>query len=286
MTTVDQTAVFVTERPRLVRIASNVLGDPVEAEDVVQQAWLRLHRTDAAIDNLPGWLTTVTTRLCLDRLRARTPTPVDDAERTEPGDALDPAEDILLADTVGVALHAVLDRLTPSERVAFVLHDTFGIKFPAVAQILGRTPSAARKLASRARAKVTPSVPPAAESGLRADAAVVDAFMAAARQGDFAALLRLLAPDALVTADQAAVAAGTPSRIEGSRQVAEMFNGGAHAALPVTIGDRPGAAWFHRGQVQVAFDFTVVDGVVRSIEFRAAPEVLAHVHRRAATMGP
>lgn len=98
--------------------------------------------------------------------------------------------------------------------------------------------------------------------------------------------MRLLAPDALVTADQAAIAAGTPSRIEGGRQVAEMFNGSAHAALPVTIGDHPGAAWFHRGRAQVAFDFTVVDGVVHSIEFRAAPEVLAAVHRRAATMGP
>lgn len=286
MTTVNRTAVFVAERPRLVRIAGNVLGDPVEAEDVVQQAWLRLHRAEAVIDNLPGWLTTVTTRLCLDRLRARTPTPFAETERTEPDESLDPAEDVVLADTVGAALQVVLDRLTPTERVAFVLHDTFGIDFPTVAQILGRTPSAARKLASRARAKVAPSVPEVADSGRRADAAVVDAFMAAARQGDFAALMRLLAPDALVTADQAAIAAGTPSRIEGGRQVAEMFNGSAHAALPVTIGDHPGAAWFHRGRAQVAFDFTVVDGVVHSIEFRAAPEVLAAVHRRAATMGP
>lgn len=270
----DQTEIFAGERPRLVRIASRVLGDHTEAEDVVQQAWLRLHGTDAEIDSLPAWLTTVTTRLCLDRLRARTPVPMDHVEPEEA--ATDPAEDIALADTVGVALQVVLDRLSPRERVAFVLHDSFGFEFPTIAAVLDTTPTAARKLASRARAKVAQ---PAAEDRL-ADWAAVDAFMAAARNGDFDRLLRLLAPDAVVSADDAAVLAGTPDRIEGRDDVAAFFNGSAHAALPVFVGDRPGVAWFHRGAARVVFDFTIVDGVVHGITFRAAPDVLARVVRR------
>lgn len=284
----DETTVFAAEQPRLLSIATNVLGDRAAAEDVVQTAWLRLHRTEAEIDNLRGWLTTVTTRLCLDRLRARTPQPVADIEgAAEVSASPDPLEDVLLADSVGVALQVVLDRLSPAERVAFVLHDTFGVDFATVAQILGRTPTAARKLASRARVKVAGSTTPPDNPGStpadQADARVVDAFMAAARQGDFARLLELLDPDALVTGDEAAVAIGTPARLEGSRAVAEMFNGSAHAALAVSIAGRPGAAWFHRGEARVAFDFTLVDGLVHRIEFRAAPEVLASVHRREAT---
>ncbi len=165
---------FEAQRPRLVGIASRVLSDHAEAEDVVQQAWLRLHRTDAEIDSLPAWSTTVTTRLCLDRLRLRTPVPVQDVG---PGETLnDPADDVALADTVGLALHVVLDRLSPRERVAFVLHDSFGFEFPTIAALLDTTPAAARKLASRARAKVTQPHP---EDHL-ADWEVVDAFMAAA----------------------------------------------------------------------------------------------------------
>ena len=189
----DQTNMFEAERPRLVGIASRVLGDHAEAQDIVQQAWLRLHRTDAEIGNLAAWLTTVTTRLCLDRLRSRTPVPVHDIELGETVN--DPADDVVLADTVGLALHVVLDRLSPRERVAFVLHDSFGFEFPTIASILDTTPSAARKLASRARAHVSQPHP---EDGL-ADWEVVDAFMAAARNGDFNRLLRLLAPDAAVT---------------------------------------------------------------------------------------
>jgi RNA polymerase sigma-70 factor (ECF subfamily) len=259
---------FEAERPRLVGIASRVLGDHAEAEDVVQQAWLRLHLTDAEIESLPAWLTTVTTRLCLDRLRARTPVPVDDVE---PGEtAHDPADDVVLADTVGLALHVVLDRLSPPERVAFVLHDSFGFEFPTIAAVLDSTPAAARKLASRARAKVTQPRP---EDRL-ADWEVVDAFMAAAKDGDFDRLLRLLAPDA------AAILIGTPQRIEGRDEVATFFNGSAQAALPVFVGDRPSSAWFHLGAAKVVFDFTVNDGLVRAITFRAAPDVLARVVRR------
>jgi len=273
---VDQTDMFEAERPRLVRIASRVLGDHAEAQDVVQQAWLRLHGTDAEIDSLPAWLTTVTTRLCLDRLRLRTPVPVP-VEDVGPGETLnDPADDVALADTVGLALHVVLDRLSPRERVAFVLHDSFGFEFPTIAALLDTTPAAARKLASRARAKVTKPHP---EDHL-ADWEVVDAFMAAAKNGDFDRLLRLLAPDAAVTADDAAVLVGTPRQLEGRDEVATFFNGSATAALPVFVRDRPGTAWFHLGAAKVVFDFTVNDGLVRAIIFRAAPDVLSQVVRR------
>lgn len=270
----DQTELFEAERPRLEKVASRVLGDHTEAQDVVQQAWLRLHRTDVEIGSLPAWLTTVTTRLCLDRLRSRTPVPVEEVELGEA--AGDPADDVALADTVGLAMHVVLDRLSPRERVAFVLHDSFGFEFPTIAAVLDTTPAAARKLASRARAKVAQPRP---EDRL-ADWEVVDAFMSAARNGDFEPLLRLLAPEAAVTADDAAVLVGTPRQIQGRDEVATFFNGSARAALPVFVDDRPGAAWFHRGAAKVVFDFTVEDGLVRAITFRAAPDVLAQVVRR------
>ena len=271
----DQTDVFEAERLRLVRLASQVLGDRVEAEDVVQQAWLRLHATDAEIDILPAWLTTVVTRLCLDRLRSRTPVPVDALETGE--HVTDPADDVALADTVGLALHVVLDRLSPRERVAFVLHDTFGFEFPVLAGVLGTTPAAARKLASRARAKVSQS----SAEGRPADWEVVDAFLAAARNGEFDRLLRLLAPDVAVTADDAAILVGTPRRIEGRHEVAAFFDGSAKAALPVFVDGRPGAAWFHRGTPKVVFDFTVGGGLVQAVTFRAAPEALSLVAPRA-----
>jgi RNA polymerase sigma factor (sigma-70 family) len=282
----DRTETFEAERPRLLGIATRVLGDHAEAEDVVQQAWLRLDRAvtrdGTEIDNLPAWLTTVTTRLCLDRLRARTPVPVEDPALedvalepwAEP--APDPADDVALADTVGIALQAVIDRLSPRERVAFVLHDSFGFDFATIGAVLDTSPVAARKLASRARAKVAQ---PAPEDSL-ADWEVVDAFMAAARGGDFERLLQLLAPDAVVGADEAAVLAGTPAAIEGRAEVASFFNGSAQAALPVFVGDRPASAWFHRGAAAVVFDFEIVDGRVRAITFRAEPSVLEQVVRR------
>ena len=286
----DTTADFERERPRLLRIATRVVGDPVEAEDVVQQAWLRLHRAESGagepIDNLPGWLTTVTTRLCLDRLRARTPTPVAAVGPAAGADPFsgpvagatpaDPAEEVALADTVGVALQVVLDRLSPSERVAFVLHDSFAVDFATIAAILGSTPTAARKLASRARSKV--SVGPSGTG--RPDWEVVDAFLDAARGGDLSRLLALLSPDVVVTADSFAVAAGTPARVEGREAVAAMFDGAAQSALPVLLETRPGAAWFLRGEARVAFDFHVEHGAVRRIDFRAEPTVLAALRRR------
>jgi len=271
---VDQTEQFEAERPRLVAIATRILGDHAEAHDIVQQAWLRLHGTDAAIESLPAWLTTVTTRLCLDRLKSRTPLPAEDVEPD--GTVSDPADDVALADTVGAALHVVLDRLSPRERIAFVLHDSFGFEFATIAAVLETTPASARQLASRARAKVGQPHSP----DRLADWEVVDAFMAAAKGGEFDRLLRLLAPDATVGADAAAIALGTPEQIDGRGEVAAFFNGSAQATLPVFVGDRPGSAWFHRGDAKVVFDFTVHDGVVTAITFRAEPGTLDQVARR------
>lgn len=190
----------------------------------------------------------------------------------------DPVDEVVLADTVAVALNVVLERLSPSERVAFVLHDTFGFEFPVIAELLDTTPVAARKLASRARAKLAR---PAAQDRL-ADWEVVDAFLAAARGGEFGRLLELLAPGAVIEGDAAAIALGTPTRIEGRAAVAEFFNGAAASALPVFVGDRPGAAWFDRGTARVAFDFTIEDGAVSRIQFRADPDVIGALQRRRA----
>ena len=276
MDTAAQTDEFEQERPRLVGLAARVLGDHAEAEDIVQQAWLRLHGTETDIESLPAWLTTVTTRLCLDRLKSRTPVPHNEIEPTET--APDVADEIVLADTVGVALKAVIDRLSPGERVAFVLHDSFGFDFATIAAILATTPAAARKLASRARGKVRQP------TSRRADGEVVDAFMAAAREGDFDSLLALLAPDAAITADAAAIATGTPERIDGRREIAKFFNGSAQSALAVVVDDRPGSAWFLKGEARVLFDFTIEDGQVRGITFLADPSVLARVTRRQDTL--
>ncbi len=241
---------------------------------MVQTAWLRLQSTDSDIQSMQAWLTTVTTRLCLDRLRSRTPEPA--AGNTTDQVVPDPAEDVALAETVGAALQVVLDRLTPSERVAFVLHDSFGFEFATIAAILDTTPVAARKLASRARHKVAQPVP---EDQL-ADWEVVDAFMSAAREGDFERLLQLLAPDAVVSADPAAILLGTPGQIHGRDDVAAFFQGSAHSALSVYAAHRPGAAWYDRGKARVLFDFFVSEGVVQQITFRAEPEAMARVVRR------
>ena len=217
------------------------------------------------------------TRLCLDRLRAKVPTPSDDDFHfaVHVGD---PADEVALADTVGVAPQVVLDRLSPGERVAFVLHDSFGFDFTTIAAMLDTTPAAARKLASRARAKV---VQPAPEDAL-ADWEVVDAFLAAARGGELDRLLQLLAPNVVVTGDAAAVAMGTPVRITGRQDVAQFFDGAAKAALAAFVEQRPGAAWVHRGDPRIAFDFTIVQGRVDRIAFRADPTVLAGVRLRKA----
>jgi RNA polymerase sigma-70 factor (ECF subfamily) len=271
---VDRTAVFTVERPGLVGLATRILGDHAEAEDIAQQTWIRLNGAATDPDNAAAWLTTVTVRLCLDRLKARVPVPESEVEPVGP--IADPVDDVVLADTVAAALHVVLDRLSPRERVAFVLHDTFGFEFPMIAELLDTSPAAARQLASRARAKVAQ---PAAEDRL-ADHEVVDAFLAAARGGELSRLLELLAPNVVVLGDEAAVALGTPARIEGREDVAAFFDGAAASALPVFVEERPGAAWFDRGTARVAFDFEVRGGRVTRIEFRAAPEVVSGLRRR------
>lgn len=271
-----RTEQFEAERARLVRVAAGILGDRDEAEDVVQRAWMRLHAFDGDIASVPAWLTTVTTRLCLDRLRVRMPDLVESVDDEDiPGVGVDPAAEAELADTVGVALHIVLERLTPSERVSFVLHDTFGVEFDTIAQALEGTPAAARKLASRARRKVSTLAP----SGPPADREVVDAFLEAARGGEFARLLHVLAPDVTVSADAAAAALGSPTRIDGHAEVATFFDRAASAAFPVLLAGRPAAAWIHRGVPRVAFDITVAAGRITSIVFRADPAALARIER-------
>lgn len=249
MSDTDTTAAFEAQRPRLIGLATRMLGDAAEAQDVVQQAWLRLHATTADIDLAD--------------------------------DVGDPTDDVVLAESVGLALQVVLDRLTPRERVAFVLHDSFGLDFGLIARVLDASPAAARKLASRARGKISLAAGPAGDDARPADWQVVDAFLAAAKGGELARLLELLAPDAVIAGDEAAVAVGTPSRIAGRAQVAAFFNGAAATAFPVFVAGRPGAAWFDRGVARVAFDFTVTDGVVRRIDFRAEPGLLAQIVKRA-----
>ncbi len=278
----EQTTAFEEQRPRLLRLAARILGDPHEAEDVVQNAWLRMESVERGFDNLPAWLTTVTTRLCLDRLRSRIPVPEADVDSS--ATAPDAADDLALAETVAVALHILLDRLTPTERVAFVLHDSFAFDFETIAEILGRTPVAVRKLASRARVKIAQPTSDRANEPVnlepQADWQVVDAFLAAARNGDFTRLLQMLAPNVVVEGDAAAIILGTPERLEGAEQVARFFNGAAKAAFPVYVVGRPAAAWIHRGEAKVVFDFTIEQGMVKRIVFRAEAEVLAQVQRR------
>ncbi len=272
----DRVGLFEAQRPRLTRLADRMLSDRVEAQDIVQQAWLRWSGTDQDIDNVPAWLTTVTTRLCLDRLKARVPVPEELGDDVGAAHEPDAAATVMLGESVGDALGVVLDRLTPAERVALVMHDTFDFDFPTIADALEVSPGAARKLASRARAKVrdpAPTVGPA-------DWDVIDAFMTAARGGEYDRLIELLAPDARVRADAAAIATGTPQRIDGSVRIAEFFNGAARAALPASLDGRGVFAWFHRGEARVVFDFTVTHGAVESITFRADPVALARVVRR------
>ncbi|PPF79067.1 RNA polymerase subunit sigma-70 [Subtercola sp. Z020] len=276
----EHSEAFEIERPRLTNIAARLLADRSEAEDIVQNAWLRLERVPVDVVSLPAWLTTVTTRLCLDRLRARIPVPSDPsvaASERRGSDIApelpDPADSVERAEAVGQALHVVVETLTPDERVAFVLADTFGFDFASIASILGRHEAAARQLASRARRKVAEHD----RDGRVTDWQIVDAFMAAARGGDLERLLELLAPNASIAADAAAVLAGTPAGITGRDAVAAFFNGSARSALPVFIDDRAGSAWFLRGVAKVVFDFEIVDGRVSSVVFRASPDALAAV---------
>ncbi len=275
---------FEAERPRLRGLALRMLGGEAAADDAVQEAWIRLVRTDQRgedIDNLPGWLTTVVSRICLDLLRSRTahredalPEGIDfvDAAPT-------PEEQVEMVDAVGQAMTVVLDTLSPAERLAYVLKDVFAVPFEQIAPILGRSEVATRQLASRARRRLQEPEP--REDLAAADAAVVDAFMAASRDNEFAALLELLDPDAEVLTDQAAEAMGSQATyLKGGREIAEFFAGRAKAALPATLDGGAASCWQHLGEVKVVFAFTVVDGRVRQIELLADPAVLTRVGRR------
>src|SRR5438067_1495687 len=220
---------FEEHRPHLRAVAYRLLGSLSEAEDAVQDAWLRLSRSDTSgVENLGGWLTTVVGRVCLNMLQARTSRREEPlgAHGSEPivsrEDGTDPEHEALLADAVGPALLVVLDTLAPAERVAFVLHDVFAVPFEEIAAIVGRSPAAARQLASRARRRVRGAAT-APDADLTRQREVVDAFLAASRAGDFDALLAVLDPDVVLRADRAAVQAGAAREVRGAAAVAHTF---------------------------------------------------------------
>ena len=270
---------FEAHRPHLRAVAYHMLGSGGEADDAVQEAWLRLSRTDpAGVDNLGGWLTTVVARVCLDLLRARgarREEPLDDepAVRAGEGEGAGPEDQALLAEGVETALVVVLDTLGPAERLAFVLHDLFAVPFDEVALILGRSPAAARQLASRARRRVQGSAPDAALAADRArQRAVVDAFLTAARQGDFEALLALLDPDVIVRA-------GASRVVRGARAVAGQalsFAGRARSASPALVDGAPGLVVAPEGRrPRIALAFTVRGGRILELEVISDPGRLA-----------
>jgi RNA polymerase sigma-70 factor (ECF subfamily) len=249
-----------------------MLGTRGEAEDAVQEAWLRLNRTDAnAVKNLGGWLTTVVARISLDMLRSRSSrreAPIDEfaLEAVErDGEWGDPARDAEMAEAVGPALLLVLDALTPAERLAFVLHDLFGTPFDEIAVILGRSPDAARQLASRARRRVRGAEPGEAADRER-QREVVNAFLRASRGGDFEALLAVLDPEIVVRADATSVQMGAAAETRGATAVLNTFLGRAAGAQPAFIDGVAGAAWAPGGRIRALLSFTVVEGKVVGID--------------------
>jgi RNA polymerase sigma factor (sigma-70 family) len=275
----DLVAVFDGERPRLRSIAVRMLGTTHEADDVMQEAWIRVQRSDlVVVDNVPGWLTTVVARLCLDVLRTRSRrAEMGLVDTTEPVEVapLDPAAEWELAEAVGTSLTVVLETLRPDERLAFVLHDLFAVPFDAIGPILGRSASATKQLASRARARVRGGSP----SG-RADAAAqqcVVAFLEAARGGDLHRLITLLHPDVEIDADEVAVRMGSPARTVGADAVAATFNGRAQGAQWAWVEGRSGFAWFVGERPKVVWEATVEDDRIVHIEMLADPALLEHL---------
>ncbi len=267
---------FEENRPRLRAAAYRMLGSASEAEDAVQEAWLRLSRSGPnRLDNLEGWLTTVLARVCMDMLRsrrARRQEPLGDQapERAAPGaHGTDPEQEALLADSVGLALLAVLETLSPAERVAFVLHDIFDLPFDEIAQIVDRSPAAARQLASRARRRVRGARPPEGDIARRRE--VVDAFLAASRDADFERLLALLDPGVVLRADPAAVQLGAPNLLRGATEVGRTFSGRARVAKPALVNGTAGAVWAPGGRPRVVFTFTITGGMITGIGMLADP---------------
>lgn len=275
---------FEASRGHLRAVAYRILGSASEADDAVQEAWLRLSRSGTdAIENLGGWLTTVVARVCLDMLRARRSRreePLDqwaaDPVAAEPGG---PESEAVLADSVGLAMLIVLDTLGPAERVAFVLHDMFDLPFSQIAGITGRSPAAARQLASRARRRVkgNPAVPAEALSRQRD---VVQAFLAASRGGDFGALLAVLDPEVELRADAAAALPGTPRYVTGAEAVAGqagVFRQRARFARLVLVDGMAGIVVAPRGYLSLALTFEVANGKVTKIDVIADPERLGRL---------
>jgi RNA polymerase sigma factor (sigma-70 family) len=270
---------FEESRNHLRAVAYRMLGSTSEADDAVQEAWLRLSRSDTGnVDNLAGWLTTVVSRVCLDMLRSRGARRevMFDEQVAEPvvsrDNGADPEHEALLADAIGPALLVVLEALGPSERLAFVLHDMFAVPFDEIAAIVGCSPAAARQYASRARRRVQ-GVDPAHDDTSR-KRAIVDAFLDASRNGEFEALLTLLDPEVVLRADTVAVAAGAEAEVRGALAVAGTFSGRARVAKTALIDGIPGAVWAQDGKPRVVFAFTISDGKITGIELLAEPERL------------
>jgi len=273
---------FEEHREHLRAVAYRMLGSSGEADDAVQEAWVRFARTDTAdVENLRGWLTTVVSRICLTLLRSRR-TRREDALESDlplaagPGAGGDPESDAVMADSVGLALEVVIDALGPAERVAFVLHDLFGVPFDRIAPVLDRTAEATRQLASRARRRVRDGNRAAADRDAAQRKSVVDAFLAAAREGRFEDLLAVLDPAITVVADEDAVATGFSGReVIGASAVAKIFNGQARDAVTVLVDGLAGAMWAPGGTPRSVLSFAVVDGKVASIEIVNDPAAIA-----------
>ncbi|WP_354641472.1 sigma-70 family RNA polymerase sigma factor [Kitasatospora camelliae] len=272
---------FETHRTHLRSVAYRMLGSLSEAEDAVQEAWLRLDRSDAAgVENMAGWLTTVVGRICLNMLRSRSTRREEPLEVHMPdpvvsgADGMDPEQEALLADSVGLALLVVLDSLGPAERLAFVLHDMFAVPFDEIAPVVGRTPAATRQLASRARRRVQGV--PAPDTDLGRQREVVDAFLAAARGGDFEALVAVLDPDVVLRFDAGALRPG--GLVRGAAAVAGgavTFARLAESARPALVNGVAGVVAVKDGRPASVVAFTVVDGRVLALDILADPERLA-----------
>ena len=281
---------FDQNRAHLRAVAYRMLGSASEADDAVQETWLKLNRSDPhAVENLAGWLTTVIARVCLDMLRARRARregPLALAAETATDTDLE--DDMVLADATGPALLVVLEMLAPAERVAFVLHDLFNLTFEEIAPIVNRTPAAARQLASRARRRVSGAETPPAD--LERHRELVNAFLAASRDGNFERLIAMLSPDAVLRADELAVRVaaanlrrGAPAlaaEVRGASRVADAFKGRARAALPALIDGEAGAVWAMAGQVRSAFVFTFAGGHIGGIDLIMEPDHLSELDVR------
>ena len=277
---------FEAERPHLRAVAYRMLGSLAEAEDAVQESWLHFSRSDTStISNPGGWLTTVVARICLNMLHAREARREESLEASVPGPVLsreggiDPEEEALLADSVGLALLVVLETLSPAERLAFVLHDIFALPFDEIASIVERSPTATRQLASRARRRVR-GAPRVADADLSASRAAVDAFLTASRNGDFDALLAVLDPEVVFRADRVAVSRGAVGEMRGAASVARQLAGGARFgtrfARPVLVNGAVGFVVAPRGRLVLLLRLTIRQGKIAEIEAVADP---AHLHR-------